>query len=419
MSYLKLGLILMLTYVVLSSCKENSDFQTIEYENKYQFSDQIQNELKESNRFGKHQYAAWDYAFKADYKNALIEWDIARTPQIESFSKEEKDSLKNKYTVLNASEYISKISSQYEIIIINEAHHNSYHRFFTKKLLKKLFQKGYRNLGLEALANGKERDTKLNSRGFPNLDSGFYIKDPQFADLVRTALDLGYNVFPYEQTSGSSGKQREIEQAKNIQAFLKKQKKGKTIIHCGFGHAFEGAFPGLEKTMAGRLKEYTGFDPLTIDQVAYSEKSTLENSHPLLNTFRVKESSILIEKDTGKPLKYTQGTSETDIAVLHPFTSYTNNRPDWMFSDEKSPISIDFSELKLDFPIMVFGYLKIEGRKNTIPVDIVEITDKQDNNRLLLKGGLYEIILSDRKGKSFTKEISVKPKKIKMSKSYD
>lgn len=50
--------------------------------------------------------------------------------------------------------------------MINEAHHQLMHRTFTTSLLEGLYAKGYRFLGLEALAYD---DTLLNQRGYPVL----------------------------------------------------------------------------------------------------------------------------------------------------------------------------------------------------------------------------------------------------------
>jgi hypothetical protein len=53
------------------------------------------------------------------------------------------------------------------------------------------------------------------------VETGYYLKEPQFGNLIRTALKLGFEIFPYEADLKYFGKDREIQQAKNIQQVLK------------------------------------------------------------------------------------------------------------------------------------------------------------------------------------------------------
>jgi hypothetical protein len=69
------------------------------------------------------------------------------------------------------------------------SHHHS------GRLLKGLYQKGFGYFATETLDVG---DAGLQARGYPTLRSGAYIAEPMYADLVRTALNLGYRVTPYE-----------------------------------------------------------------------------------------------------------------------------------------------------------------------------------------------------------------------------
>ena len=165
----------------------------------------------------KHQLSAADYASKGDYKNALIHWDTAFRTRVVNYTKEEQDSINQKYEVVSALDYIVKQAKKHSVVIINEAHHNSSHRVFTRALLQNLYNEGYTNLGLEALGNGEYLDSLLNGRKYPVQSSGIYTSEPQFGNLVRAALSIGFHVFAYENMSLGQGKPREMEQAKNIQ----------------------------------------------------------------------------------------------------------------------------------------------------------------------------------------------------------
>lgn len=294
-----------LTILLIISCKEQQrTFEEIDFQNPYKFSSEIENEVEKDTTSWKYQMSAQAYANNTDYSNALKHWDLAmNASEKEQMTEKEIDSINLVYRPKNAVQFITDQAKNHKVVIINEAHHNSMHRFFTKALLQDLFEIGYKNIGFETLGNGEYLDSLLMQRKYPIQETGYYTKDPQFGDLVRTALKIGFNVFPYEQTSGSNGKPREIEQARNIQREIEKRPAEKFLIHCGFNHAFEGVHESWGKAMAGRLSEFTDIDPLTIDQVEYSERSKTKFNNPLLIALEIEEPSVLIDQDQ-KPLKY-------------------------------------------------------------------------------------------------------------------
>src|SRR5690606_19462830 len=174
------------------------------------------------------------------------------------------------YEATNAFMYISCMAKNFQVVMINEAHHSSLHRNFTKLLLKNLYESGFRYLGLEALNSSDS----INDRKYPVQSSGFYTNEPEFGILLREALNLGYQVFGYESVTRGNPKQREIEQAENIKKILDNDQNAKILIHAGFGHIRENKnIDKIEKAMAGRFREITGIDPLTIDQASMSERS--------------------------------------------------------------------------------------------------------------------------------------------------
>lgn len=393
--------------ILFTSCKvEKKLIEKIDFEPKYKFSSEIENDVEKDTVPWKYQISASNYALKGDYKNALIQWDLAMGTREKNFSKSQIDSINQKYSKIKASEYIIEKAKENQVIIINEAHHNSFHRVFTKSLLQKLFENGYKNLGLEALKNNDSLISALNQRKYPIQQTGLYIKDPQFGNLVRDALEIGYELFAYENMEKGSGKPREIEQAKNIENVINSKPNEKFLIHCGYDHALEGNHSSWEKAMAGRLTEYTNINPLTINQVVYSEKSKPEYNHPLLKALDIKESSVIIDKDN-KPLSYQREKAWSDIAVLHPNTKYIDNRPNWLFENGNKNVSISLADIQIDFPIMVLAFKKGEDINLAVPIDITEVESKKDNCNLGLKKGVYEIVVTNEK-QSFKFELKVK-----------
>jgi hypothetical protein len=404
---MKNRLILIIISLSIVSCtNEKRILEKIEFNNEYKFSSEIERKVKTDTIAWKYQISAADYATKGDYKNALKHWDLAFRTKSTNYTKEQTDAVNQKYRIVPAIDFIVKQAMKNKIVIINEAHHNSSHRVFTKSLLQKLYDNGYKNLGLEALGNGAYLDSLLNQRKYPIQKTGHYIRDPQFGNLVRDALSIGYNLFAYENMETGSGKPREIEQAKNIQKMIEKRPNEKFLIHCGFAHAFEGIYPSWEKAMAGRLTEYTRINPFTINQTKYTERSKPEYNHPLLKSLNLTEASILLEKNN-EPYKYERGESWTDVAVFHPNTEYINNRPKWLFENGNKNVPIELKEIDIPFPVMIFAFKKGENINNAIPIDIYEIENKSIVPRLALRKGKYEIVVVNKENNARKFEMEV------------
>jgi len=389
------------------TCKSQELPERFEFNNPYKFNSEIEKKVKEDTVNWKYQISASEYAAKGDFKNALRNWSMAFGGADKNYTQTEIDSIKDKFKIVPAKEYIIQQSKNNRVIIINEAHHYSSHRVFTQSLLRDLYKQGYKNLGIEALSNGDKLDTKLNGRGYPIQESGYYIQDPNFGNMVRTALDLGYNVFAYEQTANLNGKEREIAQANNIKKIMNEIPNEKFLIHSGFDHSLEGEHKSWEKAMAGRLKELTGVDPLTINQVKFSERNNRNFNHPLLKALQIEEPSILIDSENN-PFQYQKNNSWSDIAVLHPNTSYINERPRWLITDDAKLVEFKNKNLKIDYPIMALAYKKGENIEKAIPIDIVELQNKTDKSYFVLNRGNYIIVVDNSKGKTFKYEIEVK-----------
>ncbi len=378
--------------VLIFSCK--SHFKPIEYKATYKFNSAIEADFKNDSTQRKYQIAASEFALKGDYKNALQYWDAGWNSRETNWEQKQIDSINNLYKKEDAVACIINESEKHDIIIINEAHHNSYHRFFTKSLLKKLYDKGYRNLGLEALFYTDNLDSLNHIRKYPIQKTGYYTADPQFGNLIREAIHLGFYVFPYEtENEGSDGYQREIDQAKNIQTFLD-SKKGKTIIHCGYDHAMEGKHSTWEKAMAERVKEYTKKDPLTINQTVFSEKSEHKYNHPMLKAIQPEKAVVLMDR-LEKSYLLKRNDSYYDLSVFQKNTSYSHNRPDWLFTNGNKKVEIPLDNINVKYPIMILAYHHDENIKEAIPVDITEVQNNNEKCVLGLDKGKYKIVITD------------------------
>lgn len=356
----------------------------------YLFAQDIESKIEKDTLPWRYQSGATEYSISQYYKKALQTWD-KNGSRVRKIAIE--DSLHfNNFEKEDAKNYIIARSPKEQIIIINEAHHNSRHRVFTASLLQGLYDNGYRFLGLEALS-----DTLVNKRKFAVKESGYYTQEPQMANLINLAIRIGFTVFGYETTDGSNGKEREKQQAANIAKIIRQNPGSKFLIHCGYDHAIEGT-PGdksWEKAMAGRLKEITHIDPFTIDQVAYSEKGSVEFNHPYIQMAHAKQPVILVNQN-GKTFNGSATNDQTDCRIIHPITQYIEGRPDWLrMNGIKKSYPIPRHEIT-DYPALVLAYRKKEYEQEGIPADLIEIVTPEDPAFLLLEKGNYKIIIKNK-----------------------
>lgn len=367
----------------------------------YIFSDQINKELTRDTSKYSYEKSAWNYSFIGEYQKAL--WAFDQSSRNFGELKEDEINYFRKFKPANARDFILKKAENEKIIIINEAHHQPMHRVFTTALLKGLYDKGYRFLGLEALGY---MDSTLNERRYPILTSGYYTQEPQFGNMIREALKLGYYVFPYETAVQANGETREINQAKNIQKMIESHPEGKFLIHCGFGHIVETELPGWERAMAGRIKEYTGIDPLTVNQDYFTEHFLREKENPyFLLADTLVRSSVFVNGD--EVFYGYKGQYQFDIRVLHPRTTYVNGRPSWLFlNGERSIYMVDPEKISIDYPVIIKAFLSNED-ENAVPVDVIEVKNFSDQKALILPKGNYRIEIKNIKGENITFVVTV------------
>jgi hypothetical protein len=237
------------------------------------------------------QLISWLESFVGNYSEAIADDDLlAPTPP----KHPELAKSFGSYHPEEAREVIMELARTHPVIMVNEAHHVPEHRAFTITLLEGLYQRGFRYFAAESL---DEHDTALQRRGYATFATGYYDREPVFADMVRTAIRLGYRIVPYEATSPVSPfgfsdpvraiNDREREQAEHLRdRIFKQDPNAKVLVHVGYGHhseqstdlEFEGK-KGQLKTMGVWFKELTGIDPLTLDSTVMRPHSdpSLEN----------------------------------------------------------------------------------------------------------------------------------------------
>lgn len=375
----------------------------------YKFSDSITHQLSLDSCYDR---AAWEYSYIGEYATDLIVWD-KQEHSPDQIDVEEIERFR-KFKAVDGKNYILEKARTEKVIILNEAHQQSYHRIFTTSLLEGLYKEGYRYFGAETISGD---DWGLNERKFPIMKTGYYTKEPCYGNMIREALRIGFTVFSYEtrrttaNVDSAGHNVREIDQARNIKKILDKDSNAKVLIHCGFGHLIECPVRSWGKAMAGRLTEYTGINPLTIDQVRLTEHSSNDFENPYFRLLSPDYYAVFIDS-LGTPLKGPVGFSQFDLMLSHPRTTWLYGRPHWMFEDGRKPFFIH-KKVELSFPCLVTAYLAEEYttvqdiRDMPVPFDVIELKDKSDEKALSLKKGIYVIVARNPGGQKQTIRISV------------
>ena len=285
-----------------------------------------------------------------------------------------------------AVEYVVEKARDHRIVMVNERHHASSDRLLTMDLLAPLAELGFRHLAIEAGWNGDP----INTRGYPITETGYYVNEVVFAEVVRSALELGYRIIPYEfheyeineeqriaaaEQAGAINHQEERDwwQAKNIAArVFDIDSDAKLLVHAGYAHIQESR-TDTWAPMAHFLRELTGLDPLTIDQTVYSERSRPELEHPLRRRAGEMgllggEAIVLVDAE-GQPIRSRE---TVDFAVFGATTRHdADGRPTWMgMGGRRRPVAYDTPECAERVCIVE---ARRAGFADEVPLDRVEV----------------------------------------------
>lgn len=359
----------------------------------YKFSSDSYENIKKDSNYWRGGVTSSDLSFIGLYKEALIEYDKPRDDK-KTISKSDSINFITNYHPVDARKFIIEKAKENQIIIFNEAHFNPRHRVFVTSLLKDLKAVGYKYFAAETFIN----NPSFAESHHPTFSTGFYSMEPQFGNLIREAINLNLSLYPYEDTSGTNGKEREIGEAKNLQSLLKKDPNAKIIVYCGFDHIIEDTLPGWGKAMAGRLKEFTGIDPYTIDQIVLSERTKKDLQSPYFRMSHYDKYAVLTDKD-GKQFN----NNKVDVLLYSPRTKYIHGRPDWIFENRKFPYFLNPEEITISFPIIAQAYMETDEIGKAIPIDIIEIKSKDAVSTTavaLYSNGPFKIRVIGRNGKT-------------------
>jgi hypothetical protein len=344
-----------------------------------------------------YQIIAADYSYVGDYQNTLKYWDLQEDTNRTVLQESDK-TLLSQLKALDAREYILKRTLTEKVVMFNEAHHLPIHRAFVISLLEKLRSQGFDYLAMESLREAEVNNT--TRRGYANMASSNYAMEPLHSELINTALKLGFKLVAYEGTIDGTNnmnarKQREVDEATNLSNLIKKNPSARIVVFAGYGHIYENT--SIIKMMAQLFQEYSGINPLTIDQVEMTEHSSPAFERPeydyLLKKHSIHKPTILL--DQHKPYLSRPDLS-TDLEVVFPRTEYVQGRPAWLtlWSNKKEFKFVDpINALDKSNEWIIIQAFKSTGYdKMFVPADqvIVDLTrSKIEEHSLYLSPGDY------------------------------
>lgn len=264
-----------------------------------------------------YQSLSWYYSYVGEYQKALELYSKTLSSQdLNTTSLQDV----TRYKPKGAVSEIGGISRDYDYVLINEAHHKPQHRIFTLSLLEELKKYGYTILAVEGLGLA---DTIINSIKVPDEDIGGLVLEPNYANLLREALRLGYEILPYDYNTDFSFSKRDSLGALRILEG-NKRKSGKALIHCGYEHVDEN-----QESLAYWLSKFTQKEVFTINQTLYSEEveEKFESPYFQMATDRHTLKRPFVLKKRGG---YFKEKINSDLYVFHPPTEYAFGRPTWL-----------------------------------------------------------------------------------------
>ncbi len=367
----------------------------------YTFSDQIaSSDQNRKNNIGK-------------YKS----WDCNKGKQAKSPDRKAQEKL-NRHKRVDAKSYILERSKSEQVVFFNDSNEHPQTRVFFQSLLSDFYRQGFRYLGIEAL---DYYDTSLNNRKYPSINSGEQTDEAVFGELIRTALRLGFEVFPYDAKAEELKRAKQIvqrekdilkdddsirqnalnwSQGMNINRRIKANPNAKILIYAKDKKIRENPLGGV-RYMASWFQRYARINPLTIDQRMMNERC-FAAEEPLYYTAKVGQSSVFTFNNKSLVLEEFDSQTNTpsvnyDIQVYHPRTKYEAGRPSYLQFDNKITHSINVDKYKMDYPCLVAAYYEQEDEEIAIPADIQEASSQKRTVQLILKRGKYTLLLRDKK----------------------
>lgn len=311
------------------------------------------------------QYISWYQSFLGAYPEAMDSFSIAQHAQSDDSP---SPLTAGAYIARPAVDAIPVLAKNYRVVLFNEAHNIALTRSLTVRLLSRLHDEGFNYFAAETLV---QTDAALASRGYPTENSGFYTDEPVYAEMVRTALKLGYKVVAYEATTDvGGGDARESEQAENLyRQVFKHDPQARLVINAGYEHITKSGNYLGGASMAQHLYKLIKLPMLSIDQTMMYPHPSADDDHPyytaVMKELRPQDAIIFVNA-AGKPWSLR---ANYDVSVFFPPSPLVRGRPTWLtLGNLRRPYEVSADHCHARYPCLVEARYANEG-DDAIPAD--------------------------------------------------
>lgn len=270
------------------------------------------------------QYLSWFQTYVGDYPGAAASYSIAQPAQAD----DAPSPLTAGWTARPATEVLARMVRGRQVVFFNEAHNIPLTRTLTVAMLPALRREGFDYLAVETLYDD---DTRLAQRGYPTALSGFYVNEPIYGEMVRSALKLGFKVVAYESDQPGTPDARERAQARHlVERIFHKDPKARVVVNAGYAHIQKsGPYLG-GRSMAEYFVSMTGIEPLSIEQTMMIPHPDPASDHPwytaVTQTGTPDVPFVFVGAD-GKAWSLRPGY---DVSVFFPHVKMRRERPTWL-----------------------------------------------------------------------------------------
>ncbi|MEO1514365.1 MAG: OmpA family protein [Bacteroidota bacterium] len=315
----------------------------------------------------------------------------------------------------DAQEIVLAQSKNKRAVFFNESAANPQGRAFLHSLLQSYYDEGFKYLCLQALGH---QDKDLANRAYPVLNTGIATKEATYGQLIRSALQMGFELVAFEPQKeemekalnilkrqgqiGDANSATALEQARqwaramNLIRLFKKDSAAKLLVLVNDDSIRETTQADGSPSMAQRFQQFSNTNPFTIDQRTLSE-ACAESQHPLYAKLNIQQPSVLSQRNKTFVLGQDTDAAPYDLQVAHPPTKLHQGRPNWLATYlDRNPYPFNPNKHGLSYPCLVLAYAQGEDVQHAVPVDVIEMKNADERKSLFLPTGNYTLILKDK-----------------------
>ena len=283
------------------------------------------------------------------------------------------------------------IANRERLIIIMEAHNAPKHRQWIEQTLPILRNAGFHDYAAETLS---ESGRNLKQRGYPLRSTGYYVSDPHFGNVLRTAIDLDFDLHTYEAYEKTIDR-REYGEAADLAKLFSANPNLKLVVHAGYGHVYKTTPAHSAKPMAAHLWEMTGIEPYCILQMYHSpEDAEARQLARLLDADS--EPTMLVPAPVGlrdRQFQYPPGS--VDALVIHPPSVGGPEQRVHSFKKARQKMAGVWNGSK--WPVLIGAFKKGESA-DAIALDQVMLRERERDFVLWVPSDDFEIRIFSTKG---------------------